>query len=90
MPVIISMLRGVNVGGRNKIKMDALRSLYLSLKLKNSQTFIQSGNVIFHTQDQISLSAPNASRMPSTENSVLKSSSSSLPINPAHSPRRIC
>jgi uncharacterized protein (DUF1697 family) len=52
MPVIISMLRGVSVGGRNKIKMDALRSLYLSLKLKNPQTFIQSGNVISYTQDQ--------------------------------------
>jgi uncharacterized protein (DUF1697 family) len=52
MPVIISMLRGVNVGGHNKIKMDALRSLYLSLKLKNPQTFIQSGNVIFYTQDK--------------------------------------
>jgi uncharacterized protein (DUF1697 family) len=52
MPVIISMLRGINVGGRNKIKTDALRSLYLSLKLKNPQTFIQSGNVIFYTQDQ--------------------------------------
>lgn len=52
MPVIISMLRGVNVGGHNKIKMDALRSLYLSLKLKNPQTLIQSGNVIFQTQDK--------------------------------------
>src|SRR6202007_407182 len=79
MPVIISMLRGVNVGGRNKIKIDALRSLYLSLKLKNHQTFIQSGNVIFHTQDQISLSSPNASRRPSAENSVFVLTSSSAP-----------
>ena len=28
MAVIISMLRGVNVGGHNKIKMEALRALY--------------------------------------------------------------
>ena len=34
MAVIISMLRGVNVGGHNKIKMDALRELYQSLKLR--------------------------------------------------------
>jgi uncharacterized protein (DUF1697 family) len=27
MPVVISMLRGVNVGGHNMIKMDALRDL---------------------------------------------------------------
>jgi uncharacterized protein (DUF1697 family) len=47
MPAIISMLRGVNVGGHNKIKMDALRALYSSLKLKSPQTYAQSGNVIF-------------------------------------------
>ena len=47
MPVIICMLRGVNVGGRNKIKMDELKTLCLSLKFKTPQTFIQSGNVIF-------------------------------------------
>ena len=47
MPAIISMLRGVNVGGHNKIKMDALRNLYESLKLKSPQTYVQSGNVIF-------------------------------------------
>jgi uncharacterized protein (DUF1697 family) len=45
MPVIVSLLRGVNVGGR-QIKMDALRELYESLGLRQVQTFIQSGNVI--------------------------------------------
>jgi uncharacterized protein (DUF1697 family) len=49
MAVIISMLRGVNVGGHNKIKMDALRALYESLKLRDAQTYVQSGNVIFRT-----------------------------------------
>jgi len=47
MTVIVSMLRGVNVGGHNKIKMDALRALYVSLGLQNPQTCIQSGNVVF-------------------------------------------
>lgn len=47
MAVIICMLRGVNVGGNNKIKMDALQALCVSLKFKTPQTFIQSGNVIF-------------------------------------------
>ena len=50
MPVLISMLRGVNLGGHNKIKMDALRALYESLKLEDPRTFIQSGNVIFRTK----------------------------------------
>ena len=52
MPVLISMLRGVNVGPHNRIKMDALRSLYESLKLENPQTYVQSGNVIFRTREK--------------------------------------
>jgi uncharacterized protein (DUF1697 family) len=49
MPVIISMLRGVNVGTHNRIKMDALRALYESLGLREAQTYVQSGNVVFRT-----------------------------------------
>ena len=52
MPVIVSMLRAVNVGGRNKIKMEDLKALYVSLKLRDVQTFIQSGNVVFRTDDK--------------------------------------
>jgi uncharacterized protein (DUF1697 family) len=52
MTVIISMLRGVNVGGHNKIKMEALRALYESLKLRDAQTYVQSGNVIFATDER--------------------------------------
>jgi len=51
MPIIISMLRGVNVGGHNMIKMDALRALYESLKFKDPQTYVQSGNVVFRTDE---------------------------------------
>ena len=46
------MLRGVNVGGHNKIKMDALRALYESLGLLDPQTYIQSGNVVFRTEER--------------------------------------
>jgi uncharacterized protein (DUF1697 family) len=49
MPVIVSMLRGVNVGAHNRIKMDTLRALYESLGLRDPQTYVQSGNVIFRT-----------------------------------------
>ncbi len=45
--MVVSMLRAVNVGGRNKIKMEELRLLYESLGLLNPSTHIQSGNVIF-------------------------------------------
>ncbi len=52
MTAIISLLRGVNVGGHHKIKMDALRALYESLGLRNPQTYIQSGNVVFRTSER--------------------------------------
>jgi uncharacterized protein (DUF1697 family) len=50
MSVVISLLRGINVGGHHKIKMDALRTLYESLGLQQVQTHLQSGNVIFRTK----------------------------------------
>jgi len=55
MPVLISMLRGVNVGPHNRIKMDALCSLYESLKLEDPCSYIQSGNVIFRTKEKNSV-----------------------------------
>ncbi len=52
MGLVIALLRGVNVGGHNKIKMDALRALCASLKLRDPQTYIQSGNVVFRTEER--------------------------------------
>jgi len=49
MTVIVSMLRGVNLGPHNRIKMDALRKLYESLGLRCVETCGQSGNVVFKT-----------------------------------------
>ena len=45
----ISILRGINVGGNRVIKMDALRRLYEDLGYINVRTYIQSGNVIFQS-----------------------------------------
>jgi uncharacterized protein (DUF1697 family) len=42
----VAFLRAVNVGGR-VVKMDRLRTLFESLKLRNVETFIASGNVMF-------------------------------------------
>jgi uncharacterized protein (DUF1697 family) len=52
MPVLVSMLRGVNLGSHNRIKMDDLRALYESLKLENPRSYVQSGNVIFQTKEK--------------------------------------
>jgi uncharacterized protein (DUF1697 family) len=54
----IAFLRAINVGG-HVVKMDRLRSLFEALKLKNVETFIASGNVIFDTtsSDEAALTA---------------------------------
>jgi len=52
MPVVISLLRAVNVGGHASIKMADLRGLYESLRFKDVQTYVQSGNVVFRTDEK--------------------------------------
>jgi uncharacterized protein (DUF1697 family) len=49
----ISILRGINVGGARKLKMDALAGMYSELGFTGIRTYIQSGNVIFHTEPAI-------------------------------------
>jgi uncharacterized protein (DUF1697 family) len=49
MPIYISMLRGINVGGHKLIKMDELRQSFAALGFEQVQTYIQSGNVVFRT-----------------------------------------
>jgi uncharacterized protein (DUF1697 family) len=52
MKTFISLLRGINVSGQNKIRMPDLKGLYESLNLANVETYIQSGNVIFDYEEQ--------------------------------------
>src|SRR5215472_2726889 len=52
MTVVISLLRGVNLGGQKIIRMETLRTLYESLKFEDVATFIQSGNVVFRTKER--------------------------------------
>ena len=52
MGVMISMLRGVNLGPHNRMKMEELRAVYESLKLQDPRTFVQSGNVLFKTKER--------------------------------------
>jgi uncharacterized protein (DUF1697 family) len=54
MTTYISILRGVNVGGVRKIKMDDLKKLYEELGFDKVITYIQSGNVIFKSEDHLS------------------------------------
>jgi uncharacterized protein (DUF1697 family) len=52
MNVIVSLLRAVNLASHNRIKMDALRALYESLDLREPQSYVQSGNVVFKTRER--------------------------------------
>lgn len=47
----IALLRGINVSGKNIIKMIDLQNYFKEINCQNVQTYIQSGNVIFdHTE----------------------------------------
>jgi uncharacterized protein (DUF1697 family) len=50
MPIYIAMLRGINVGGHKRIKMDKLRASFETLGFEQVKTYIQSGNVVFKTK----------------------------------------
>lgn len=43
----IAILRGINVSGKNKIKMAELKLMFEQAGFKNVVTYIQSGNIIF-------------------------------------------
>ncbi|MDQ3767473.1 MAG: DUF1697 domain-containing protein [Actinomycetota bacterium] len=50
MTTYVALLRGINVGGKNKIAMPELRSLFEGLGHKNVATYVQSGNIIFQSR----------------------------------------
>ena len=47
----VALLRGINVGGRNKVPMAELREVVAALGHTGVSTYIQSGNVLFSTAD---------------------------------------
>jgi uncharacterized protein (DUF1697 family) len=47
MTVYIALLRGINVGGKNVIRMAELKKVFEAIGLCDVQTYIQSGNVLF-------------------------------------------
>lgn len=51
MPTHVALLRGINVGGRNKVTMADLREVATSLGYTDVATYIQSGNVVFTSRD---------------------------------------
>jgi uncharacterized protein (DUF1697 family) len=47
----VALLRGINVGGRNKVAMADLRQIAESLGHTEVATYIQSGNMVFTSPD---------------------------------------
>lgn len=50
MPTHVALLRGINLGGRNKVAMEDLRGVVSSLGHGDVVTYIQSGNVVFSSE----------------------------------------
>jgi uncharacterized protein (DUF1697 family) len=59
MTTLIALLRGINVGGNNKLPMKELSALLTEMGLRDVQTYIQSGNVVFRCdlKDKATLAA---------------------------------
>ena len=59
MTTFIALLRGINIGGNNKLPMKDLSALLTGMGLREVQTYIQSGNVVFRSaaKDRMALAA---------------------------------
>ena len=49
MPTYLALLRGINVGGKNPIRMPALKGCFEANGFEDVSTYIQSGNVMFRS-----------------------------------------
>ena len=47
MPRYVALLRGINVGGKNLIRMPTLKAAFETAGFEDVSTYIQSGNVLF-------------------------------------------
>lgn len=45
-----ALLRGINVGGTNKVEMKVLRTIFEAAGMTSVKTYINSGNVVFSTE----------------------------------------
>jgi len=63
MATYVALLRGINVSGANKIRMESLKTTFENLGFRAVTTYIQSGNVVFDADgspDDLSLRAHRA------------------------------
>ena len=63
----IALLRAVNVGTANRMRMEALRAVFDSAGYPGTVTHIQSGNVIFETNDDSAAAAAKIEQQITTD-----------------------
>jgi uncharacterized protein (DUF1697 family) len=51
-------MRGINVGGKNKLPMKDLAAMFVASGCTDVRTLIQSGNVVFHASSAVAAAAP--------------------------------
>ncbi|MBX8939183.1 DUF1697 domain-containing protein [Enterococcus gilvus] len=49
----LALFRGINVGGKNIVKMKELRELFTELGFVNVRSYIQSGNLLFTSNKEL-------------------------------------
>jgi len=54
----LALLRGINVGGKNKLPMKDLTEIFVGAGCIDVRTYIQSGNVIFRAATDVSAGLP--------------------------------
>ncbi len=58
-PSFAALLRGVNVGGKNRLPMKDLAEMFVAAGCTDVRTLIQSGNVVFRTSPKQALKVPD-------------------------------
>lgn len=54
----VALLRGINVGGKNKLPMADLAAVFVAAGCRNVRTYIQSGNVVFDAPPKLAAALP--------------------------------
>ena len=56
----VALLRGINVGGKNKLPMKDLVAIFVAAGCADAQTYIQSGNVVCKAPTKVTKDLPTA------------------------------
>jgi uncharacterized protein (DUF1697 family) len=57
--IYVALLRGINLGGKNKLPMKGLAAMFAGAGCREVHTYIQSGNVIFQASQDVARRVPS-------------------------------